>query len=86
MKAWKKLAVLAMAFGMAMSLVACGGDKGGDNGNSSNGNSSAGANSSSSQAASTTPEELNEAEMEAAIADLYAATNFTVVGTKVVED
>ena len=83
MKAWKKLAALAMALGMTMAFAACGG---GDNGNSGNGNSGAGASSSSSQAASTTPEELGEAEMEAAIADLYAATNFTVVGTKVVEE
>ena len=83
MKAWKKLAALAMALGMTMAFAACGG---GDNGNSGNGNGGAGASSSSSQAASTTPEELNEAEMEAAIADLYAATNFTVVGTKIQDD
>lgn len=73
MKLWKKLTALVMALGMTVAMVACGGDKDGDNSSSV----------SSSQAAASG--QLSKEEIAAAKQKAADATNFTIQAKRSME-
>lgn len=73
MKLWKKLTALVMALGMTVAMVACGGDKDGDNSSSV----------SSSQAAASG--QLSKKEIAAAKQKAANATNFTIQAKRSME-